>query len=115
MSYKTVSATPPAAALIEARPDGMTADVWLRRNIEKDVADNGPATDKAVEFYTADEVHFVAAGVPTSEEVAAAFDELWDAYDEDGMTAAERIAALEQQLADTNAALLEIGDLIGGE
>lgn len=122
MSYQTISATPLAAVLIEARADGMTADVWLRRNIEKDVADNGPDADKAVEFYKADEVHFVQAGVPTVDEVAAAFDELWEAHEGDGLTDSERIDALMAQLAvtnaaldDTNAALLEIGDLVGGE
>ena len=45
MSYQTVSATPLAAVLIEARADNVTADVWLRKNIERDVADNGPAAE----------------------------------------------------------------------
>lgn len=122
MSYQTVSATPLAAVLIEARSDGMTVDVWLRKNIEKDVADNGPEPAKAIEFYRADEVHFVQLGVPTVDEVTAAFDELWEAHEDDGLTDTERINALTEQLKvtnaaldDTNAALLEIGDLVGGE
>lgn len=56
MSYQTVSATPLAAVLIEARADGACADVWLRKNIEKDVADNGPDAEKSIEFYKADEL-----------------------------------------------------------
>lgn len=122
MSYQTVSATQPDAVLIEARADGATADVWLRRNIEKDVADNGPDAEKSIEFYKADELHFVQVGVPTVDEVTAAFDELWEAHEDDGLTDAERIDALMAQLKatnaaldDTNAALLEIGDLVGGE
>ena len=122
MSYQTVSATPLAAVLIEARADGMTADVWLRRNIEKDVADNGPDAERAVGFYKADEVHFVQAGVPTVDEVEAAFDELWEAHDCDELTDSERIDAVMAQLEATNAALddvgtalMEIGDLVGGE
>ena len=115
MSHQTVSATKPDAVLVEARPGGMAADVWLRKGIEKDVADNGPDESKAVEFYKADEIHFVQAGVPTAEEVEAAFDALWAAHEHDGMTDAERIAALEQANADTAAALMELGDLMGGE
>ena len=122
MSYQTVSATPLEVVLIEARANGMSADVWLRRNIERDVADNGPDVEKAVEFYRADEVHFVQAGAPTVEEMTAAFDELWDAHEDDELTELEQIDKLIAQLKDTraaledtNAALLEIGDLVGGE
>lgn len=122
MSVATCSATPLDAVMVEARPGGATADVWLRRNIEKDVADNGADAEKAIEFYRADELHFVAIGVPTVEEVTAAFDELWDAHEDDELTELEQIDKLIEQLKDTraaledtNAALLEIGDLVGGE
>ncbi len=122
MSVATCSATPLDAVMVEARPGGATADVWLRRNIEKDVADNGADAEKAIEFYRADELHFVAVGVPTVEEVTAAFDELWDAHEDDELTELEQIDKLIEQLKDTraaledtNAALLEIGDLVGGE
>lgn len=122
MSVTTCSATPIDAVMVEARPGGATADVWLRRNIEKDVADNGANAEKAIEFYRADELHFVAVGVPTVEEVTAAFDELWDAHEDDELTELEQIDKLIAQLKDTraaledtNAALLEIGDLVGGE
>ena len=122
MSVATCSATPLDAVMVEARPGGATADVWLRRNIEKDVVDNGADAEKAIEFYRADELHFVAVGVPTVEEVTAAFDELWDAHEDDELTELEQIDKLIEQLKDTraaledtNAALLEIGDLVGGE
>lgn len=122
MSVATCSATPLDAVMVEARPGGATADVWLRRNIGKDVADNGADAEKAIEFYRADELHFVAVGVPTVEEVTAAFDELWDAHEDDELTELEQIDKLIAQLKDTraaledtNAALLEIGDLVGGE
>lgn len=122
MSNQTVSATPLDAVLVEARSDGMTADVWLRKDIEQDVYDNGDDADKSITFYKADEVHFVAVGVPTVDEVTAAFDTLWQAHELDGLTDGERIAILCEQLDktnaaldDTNAALLEIGDLVGGE
>lgn len=103
-------------------PGGATSDVWLRRNIERDVADNGADTEKAIEFWRADELHFVAVGTPSVEEVAAAFNELWDAHEDDELTEIERIDKLIEQLNDTRAALddvqaalLEIGDLVGGE
>lgn len=122
MSTQTCSATPLDAVMVEARPGGATADVWLRRNIEKDVAGNGADAEKAIEFYRADELHFVAVGVPTVEEVTAAFDELWNAHEDDELNELEQIDKLIEQikdtraaLEDTNAALLEIGDLVGGE
>ena len=122
MSVTTCSATPLDAVMVEARPGGATADVWLRRNIEKDVADNGADAEKAIEFYRADELQFVAVGVPSVEEVTAAFDELWEAHEDDELTEREQIDKLIAQLKDTraaledtNAALLEIGDLVGGE
>jgi hypothetical protein len=122
MSYQTMSAIPLDAVLVEAKADGMTADVWLRKNIEKDVADQGEDAGNAIEFYKADEVHFVAVGVPTVDEVTAAFDALWTAHEQDGLTDGERIAILCEQLDKTNAALddataalLELGDLVGGE
>lgn len=122
MSVATCSATPLDAVMVEARPGGATADVWLRRNIEKDVADNGADAEKAIEFYRADELHFIAVGVPTVEEVTAAFDEIWNAHEDDELTELEQIDKLIEQLKDTraaledtNAALLEIGDLVGGE
>lgn len=122
MSTQTCSATPLDAVMVEAMPGGATSDVWLRRNIERDVADNGADTEKAIEFWRADELHFVAVGTPSVEEVAAAFNELWDAHEDDELTEIERIDKLIEQLNDTRAALddtqaalLEIGDLVGGE
>ncbi len=122
MSTMTCSATPLDAVTVEVRPGGVTSDVWLRRNIEKDVADNSTDTEKAIEFWRADELHFVAVGTPSIEEVTAAFNELWDAHEGDGLTDTERIDSIIAQLkqtraalADTNAALLEIGDIVGGE
>ena len=112
MSYQTVSATRLEAVLIEARADGMGTDVWLRKNIEMDVADNGPDAGKATEFYRADEVHFAQVGTPTVDEVTAAFDELWAAHDGDDMTDAERIAALALSDSDNADALAELGDML---
>lgn len=122
MSYQTVSATPLVPVLIEARADGLTSDVWMRKNIQKHVADNGIDSGKAVEFYRADEIHFVQAGVPTLDGITAAFDELWAAHEDDGLSDTKRIDKIIESLSetraaleDTNAALLEIGDLVGGE
>lgn len=115
MSYQTISSTRPDAVLVEARPGGMTADVWLRRDIEQDTADNGEDADAATEYWTAEELHYVAAGVPTADEVAADFDNIWAAHEDDGLTDSERMARLAQSIADNTAALIELGDLLGGE
>ena len=124
MSYQTISATPPEAVLIEARADGMGADVWLRKNIEtstREVALNDSDTATAT-VYRYDEVHFVDYGFPTVESVRESFDELWSVHAADGMSdsaridaAIKRLEAIKASLADTNAALLEIGDIVGGE
>lgn len=115
MSVTTYSATRPSTVLIEPRPGGLSSDVWLRRNVEKDEADNGFDDERAVEFYRADEVHFVQAGLPTADEIEAAFDELWAAHEDDGLGDPERIALLGEAIEQQAAALLELGDLIGGE
>ncbi|MGO5296317.1 hypothetical protein ACTQ05_07785 [Collinsella sp. LCP21S3_A9] len=121
MINETCSATPLDAVLIEPRPSGILSDVWLRKNIQKDVADNGIDSGNAIEFYRADEIHFVQAGVPTIDGITAAFDELWAAHEDDGLSDTERIekiieslTATKAALEDTNAALLEIGDIVGG-
>lgn len=121
MINETCSATPLDAVLIEPRPSGILSDVWLRKNIQKDVADNGIDSGNAIEFYRADEIHFVQAGVPTIDGITAAFDELWSAHEDDGLSDTERIdkiieslTATKAALEDTNAALLEIGDIVGG-
>lgn len=115
MVVTTRSATPLEAVRIEPCAGGRTSCVWLRRDIERDVADMGPDGTAAIEFWQAEELSFTAEGAPTVEEVAASFDELWAAHEHDGMTDAARIAALEQANADTAAALMELGDLMGVE
>ena len=115
MSYQTISSTRPDAVLVEARPGGMAADVWLRRGIKQDAADHGEDADAAVEYWVAEELHLVADGVPTVDEVTADFDALWAAHEDDGMTEAECMKKLSQAIADNTAALIELGDLIGGE
>ena len=66
-------------------------DVWLRRGI----AD--PTGELTVEGAKAD------------------FDTVWAAHEADGMSMEEQIASLQQQVADSQAALLELGDIVGGE
>lgn len=115
MSYQTISSTRPDAVMVEARPGSLAADVWLRRDIVQDTADHGEDAECATEYWTVEELHYVADGVPTVDEVTAAFDELWAAHEDDGLTDAERMSRLAQSIADNTAALIELGDLLGGE
>lgn len=59
------------------------------------------------------------AGSPTEAELEASFDALWAAHEHDGMTDAERIAALASSDSDNADALAELGDMVaslqGGE
>lgn len=99
-------------------------DVWLRRSVYEipmDVVQDGVSHGQ-VTMQSYEEVHYVDAGCPSVGEVSARFDELWDEHKHDGMTDTERIQQLFSELAatrsaldDTNSALLEIGDMIGGE
>lgn len=121
MSYETCSVTPLEAVQVELRPGGAASDVWLRRNIEKDVCGNGHDAEDATEFYRAEEIHFVQAGTPAEEELQAAFDDLWEAHESDELTDIERIDALMRQLGTVNAALddtvsalMALGDIVGG-
>lgn len=99
-------------------------NVWLRKNIETPTREVGLSdSDTAPEtVYRYDEVYFVDCGFPTAESVRESFDELWSVHAADGMPdsariddAIRRLEAVKASLADTNAALLEIGDIVGGE
>lgn len=115
MSETTRSATQLDAVSVEARAGGAAADVWLRKNIVEDAADQGEREGDAIKFWQADELHFVAVGVPSVEEVTANFDELWTAHEDDELSSSERFDKLSQAIEDNTAALIELGDLIGGE
>lgn len=98
--------------------------VWLRKNIEtstREVVLNDSDTVVAT-VYSYDEVHFDDYSFPTVESVHESFDELWSAHAADGMPDSARIddaikqlETIKASLEDANAALLEIGDLVGGE
>lgn len=115
MSYQTISATRPEAVLVEPRVGGMSSDVWLRRGIERDVADNGLDAGVPVEFWRAEEVHFVQEGVPSAEDMTAEFDSIWAAHERDSLTDSDLVERLQRQVDEQAAALLELGDIIGGE
>ena len=99
---------------VEAAPNGRTSEVWLAKNIAKDTADKGP-DGEPVEFWRADYIRFIVPGIPLAADVEAEFDALWSAHEYDGMGASERMAQLEQQVAETQAAVIELGDIVGGE
>lgn len=94
------------------------ADVWLRRDIsegEREQQAGEGGTDK-VKVFTYEELHFTdPTGQLTVEGIKADFDAVWAAHEADGMSMAEQIASLQQQNVDLQAALLELGDIVGGE
>ena len=76
-------------------------DVWLRVKVK---------------VFTYEELHFTdPTGELTVEGAKAGFDTVWAAHEADGMSMEEQIASLQQQVADSQAALLELGDIVGGE
>ena len=102
---------PPKVKIIQ---DGGIAHVWLSREIQKDTRD--PEGDSpAFDFWTAETLHYTEAGTPTVEEIEADFDVIVERQLAAEKTSEDRIAELEQANADFQAALLEIGDIVGEE
>ncbi len=101
---------PPRVTVVQ---DGAFAEVRLRKGIAKDAAD-GP-DGASTEFWRAETLALRVQGSPTIDEVEADFDGYVSRALEAEKTDSERIAALEQDNADLQAALLELGDLVGGE
>ena len=108
MIIHTRSATPLERVMIEPSSGGR-AHVWLRRNITESTEefDGG---QQAV--WDADEVYFYADETPTIDEVEAQFAQLWSQYESDGVPEVEQ---LRTRLQETETALVELADLLGGE
>lgn len=88
--------------------------MWLSRDISKDTRD--PEGDgEPYEFWTAETLHYMEAGTPSVKEIEDDFEATVERVLDAEKTPAERLAELEQDNADMQAALLELGDLVGGE
>ena len=86
MSVKTYASAEFKPVQVEWRPDGITADIWLHKNITQEVVDNG-ADGEPDTVYSADEVHLIA---PLTElEATERFEELWRLAEREDMTQAE--------------------------
>ena len=85
----TQASTPLSVVQVEHR--GPLTDVWLRKNIRDDVADNIYGSDIA--YWEADEVYGIIDGYITEDEVAARFDELWNRFEDAAMGDRELIEA----------------------
>lgn len=107
MSHRVESSTPLAPVVADG------GQVWLRRNIRTETRED-VGGEGAREVSVADEVTFVDPAVDEAYASAHA-DELWVAHQYDGMSTAEVIAALGERISEQESALLELGDLIGGD
>ena len=105
MKTRTRSATPLAPVMIETAA-GIT-HVWLRKGI-KQTTD----PDSGQDVYEADELYYYTPDTPTIAEVEASFDQLWAQYELDGVPEVEQ---LRTRLQETETALVELADLLGGE
>lgn len=110
----TISSTEPARVLVEPRYGGVYSDVWLRKNIEKDVADNG-MDGTPVEFWRANEVYFTVPGTPSEREIESDFDALWSDHSDNGESIENKVSKmLDEQSAlreTTNDIMQAIGEL----
>lgn len=110
MSYESMRSEEPDEVEVLLRPDGMTTEIWLRKDIEQDTADIG---EESYTYWKYVENHLVVPGNVSAESVD--FDALWEQAEEEAKTDAERIADLQVQNAELQAAVLELGDILGGE
>lgn len=108
MIIHTRSATPLERVMIEPSSGGK-AHVWLRRNIVESTED---FEGQPVQVWDADEVYYLADEAPTLDEVEAQFGQLWSQYELDGIPEVEQLRA---RLQETETALVELADLLGGE
>lgn len=108
MIIHTRSATPLERVMIEPSSGGK-AHVWLRRNITESTED---FEGHSVQVWDADEVHYLADDTPTIDEIEASFARLWAQYESDGIPEVEQLRA---RLQETETALVELADLLGGE
>ncbi len=99
---------PPRASVVRHGP---VSCVWLRRGIERDTADRGP-DGEGCDFWRCHELFFTTAEALTAEQAEQGLDALWAAHEHDGMTDAERIAALAASDSDNADALAELGDML---
>ena len=99
----TISATPLDRVTVEPSHGG-GAHVWLRRNIVETVAETEGAT---MPIWEADEIYSWWPEAPSVADVEADFDVLWAVGAQDGDTETDR-------LADVEAALAELADIITG-
>ena len=108
MIIHTRSATPLERVMIEPSSGGK-AHVWLRKGITESTED---FEGQPVQVWDADEVYFYADETPTLAEVEAQFAQLWAQYELDGISEVEQ---LRTRLQETETALVELADLLGGE
>lgn len=109
MIQQTIGATEPTAVQVA------TPQVWLRRNIRQETLETAQGEDvRSYDAWICDEVTFIDPAI-TEDYATERFDELWAAHGHDGMTDAERIAALQARIDEQDAALMELGDMLGGE
>lgn len=109
MIQQTVSATELSAVQV-ASPQ-----VWLRKDIHQDTLETASGDEtKSYDAWLADEITFIDPTV-TEDYATEHFEELWAAHEDDGKTADERISELQAQIVEYDAALMELGDMLGGE
>lgn len=108
MIIHTRSGTPLERVMIEPSQGGK-AHVWLRKGITESTEDfEGQPTT----VWDADEVYYLADEQPTVAKVEESFAQLWAQYELDGVPDVEQ---LRTRLQETETALVELADLLGGE
>lgn len=107
MIIKTFSADPLEKIKIEVGPSGIT-HIWLRRNVTE-VVEQFDGAD--ITTWTAEEVYYTSEVTPTAADLEENFATLWELHKDDGTPQGD---VLSQKIADQEAAILELADLIGG-
>ncbi|MBQ9042697.1 MAG: hypothetical protein IJ111_07770 [Eggerthellaceae bacterium] len=91
------SATELSAVHVEDLGNGCS-EVWLYDNIAETLVEDEYGSQV---FWDADSVNAVVAGVPSEDEIEAAFEDWWNRLEEASLTDAERFEKLEAQVLFT--------------
>lgn len=109
-----------APAKVEVVQHGAVAHVFMRRNVEKDVADNGPDGEPRG-FWRFEQLHYCEAGTPDPAAIEDDFDAIWAAKVAEMRTDSERIADVEHatqangaSIEDAFQAIAELADVVVG-
>ena len=92
------------------RSGGKASDVWLRKNIAETDIELPEGGSQHV--WEATVTHGTLPGTPTEAEIEADFDELWQRFEDETLTDAERISDARDTARTNGDAIAELAEMV---